>query len=237
MYAIKIKLLSDTTFGRGDGVAGLIDSEVEHDRYGFPYLRGRTLKGLLSEECDNFVLLLPQTQRQEWLKIRNILFGEPGSTDETMAKMHVGDAYLPQDLRNAVAYQLQKEDDEKRKNKDYKPLTPNDVLASLTTIRQQTAINPEDGAPTEHSLRSFRVVIRDPVDAAPSFEAPLFFDESPTQEMLALLGVGTLALRRIGSGRNRGRGHVQCTLHYKDKDKKIEEDITRKYINYFEEVK
>jgi CRISPR/Cas system CMR subunit Cmr4 (Cas7 group RAMP superfamily) len=53
IYHLKIKLLSDTTFGRGDGVAGLIDQEVEHDANGFPYLRGRTLKGLLSEECDN----------------------------------------------------------------------------------------------------------------------------------------------------------------------------------------
>jgi hypothetical protein len=31
--------------------------------------------------------------------------------------------------------------------------------------------------------------------------------------MLALMAVGTLALRRIGSGRNRGRGHVQCSLY------------------------
>lgn len=227
MYKIKIKLLSDTTFGRGDGVAGLIDSEVEHDRYGFPYLRGRTLKGLLSEECDNLVLLLPETQLQEWLKIRNSLFGEPGSTDETMAKMHVGDACLPPDLRDAVAYQQQK---------DGFP-TREDVLASLTAIRQQTAIDPEDGAPAEHSLRSFRVVVRDRPEAAPSFEAPLFFDEDPTPEMLALLGVGTLALRRIGSGRNRGRGHVKCTLHYTDKAKNINEDITRKFINCFEVIK
>ncbi|SKB11346.1 conserved hypothetical protein [Planktothrix sp. PCC 11201] len=227
MYAIKIQLLSDTTFGRGDGVAGLIDSEVEHDRDGFPYLRGRTLKGLLSEECDNLVLLLPETQRQEWLKVRNTLFGEPGSTNETMAKMHVGDACLPQDLRDAVADQQQEDEFPTRE----------DVLASLTAIRQQTAINPEDGVPAEHSLRSFRVVIHDPIDAAPSFEAPLFFDESPTPEMLALLGVGMLALRRIGSGRNRGRGHVKCTLYYKDKDNNIDEDITTKNINYFEGVK
>ena len=45
-YYLKMLLLSDTTFGRGDGVAGLIDQEVEHDPNGFPYLRGRTLKGL-----------------------------------------------------------------------------------------------------------------------------------------------------------------------------------------------
>ena len=58
VYTLKIKLLSDTTFGRGDGVAGLVDQEVEHDPYGFPYLRGRTLKGLLSEECDNLIAIL-----------------------------------------------------------------------------------------------------------------------------------------------------------------------------------
>ena len=33
-YKLKIKLLSDTTFGRGDGVAGIADQEVEHDSYG-----------------------------------------------------------------------------------------------------------------------------------------------------------------------------------------------------------
>ena len=58
IYRLKIKLLSDTTFGRGDGVAGLIDQEVEHNPCGFPYLRGRTLKGFLSEEGDNLIAML-----------------------------------------------------------------------------------------------------------------------------------------------------------------------------------
>ena len=40
------------------GVAGLIDREVEHDRYGLPYLHGRTLKGLLGEEADNLLYAL-----------------------------------------------------------------------------------------------------------------------------------------------------------------------------------
>ncbi|MEG4801785.1 RAMP superfamily CRISPR-associated protein [Microcoleus sp. ARI1-B5] len=226
MYAIRIKLLSDTTFGRGDGVAGLVDSEVEHDRNGFPYLRGRTLKGLLSEECDNLVVLLPMSQQQHWLKIRNDLFGQRGSINDTMAKMHVGDACLPADLRRTVAQQQQQ---------DSFP-TREDVLNSLTTIRKQTAIDPENGAPVEHSLRSMRVIVRDCPDSQPSYEAPLFFDIDPTSHMLALLGVGTLALRRMGSGRNRGRGHVQCTLHYLDKNQDIDEDITRKYIDLFGKI-
>lgn len=223
MYAIRIKLLSDTTFGRGDGVAGLVDLEVEHDRYGFPYLRGRTLKGLLSEECDNLVVLLPSSQREHWLKIRNDLFGQPGSLNDTIAKMHVGDACLPADLRNAVAQQ---------QHQDGFP-SGEDVLNSLTAIRKQTAIDPENGAPVQHSLRSMRVIVRDSSNARPSYEAPLFFESAPTPDMLALLGVGTLALRRMGSGRNRGRGHVQCTLHDLDND----EDITRKHIDRFGKIK
>ena len=41
-YWLKIDLLSDTTLGRGDGVAGVVDAEVQHDAYGLPYLSGKT---------------------------------------------------------------------------------------------------------------------------------------------------------------------------------------------------
>ena len=58
--ALTIELLTDTTFGRGDGVAGLVDEEVEHDsQTGLPIIRGRTLKGLLVEECANLLYALP----------------------------------------------------------------------------------------------------------------------------------------------------------------------------------
>ncbi len=99
IYHLKIKLLSDTTFGRGDGVAGLLDQEVEYDPNGFPYLRGRTLKGLLSEECDNLVAVLPQRTREHWQQIAADLFGSPGSTLETVGKIHLGDACLPAETR------------------------------------------------------------------------------------------------------------------------------------------
>ena len=106
---VHIKLLSDTTFGRGDGVAGLVDQEVEHDFYGFPYLRGRTLKGLLSEECDNLIVWLKGEVFLHWKEIRNKLFGVSGSVIETISIMHVGDACLPDKLREAVGIQIEKE--------------------------------------------------------------------------------------------------------------------------------
>ncbi len=197
IYHLKIKLLSDTTFGRGDGVAGLLDQEVEYDPNGFPYLRGRTLKGLLSEECDNLVAVLPKENREYWQQIAADLFGNPGSTLETVGKIHVGNACLPADLREAVAQQLKTDND----------LQPINILESLTTIRRQTAINSKEGTPEEHSLRSARVIIRDL-----EFTAPLHFQTSPKDEMLSLLVAGCWALRRVGSGRNRGRGHIRCRL-------------------------
>lgn len=211
IYRLKIKLLSDTTFGRGDGVAGLIDQEVEHDPYGFPYLRGRTLKGLLSEEGDNLIAMLTN-HKQDWERVACNLFGKLGSTIGTMGVVHVGDACLPEDLRQAVAFQIEN-----------KTLTKTEVLDSLTTIRRQTSIDPESGTADEGSLRSFRVVLRDLC-----FIADLIFEKIPSDEMLSLVAVGSLALRRLGSGRNRGRGHVQCTLC--DADGNV---ITHRYANYF----
>jgi len=195
-YTLNIHLLSDTTFGRGDGVAGLIDQEVEHDPYGFPYLRGRTLKGLLSEECDNLIQTLPSHQTSHWQGVARELFGKPGSTLDTIGAVHVGDARLPEDLRQAVAYQIAQG-----------TLTRAEILDSLTTIRRQTAINPETGAPDRGSLRSARVVLR-----GLTFTADLYFEQQPTPDQLCLLRVGAKALRYLGSGRNRGRGHVRCSL-------------------------
>ena len=136
--------------------------------------------------------------------------------------MHVGDACLPKDLRREVGLQL---DQEKTRPEHQRKLTESDVLSSLTTIRRQTAIDPKDGAPAEHSLRSSRVVLRDLC-----FTAPLLFEETPTADMLALLAVGTLALRRAGSGRNRGRGHVCCTLHNSNG-----KEITQDHLRYFQQ--
>ncbi len=224
---VQIKLLSDTTFGRGDGVAGLVDQEVEHDSYGFPYLRGRTLKGLLSEECDNLLILLKDDVFRHWNSVRNKLLGVSGSVMEKTSIMHVGDASLPEKLREAVTIQIEKE-----REKDKPALTPSDILHSLTTIRRQTAISPNNGTADRSSLRSARVVIRDRANTPPRFTASLFFDEEPTADMKALLAVGVLALRHIGSGRNRGRGHVQCSLW----DANGKNDITQDFVDRFGKI-
>ena len=87
-----LTLISDATFGRGDGVAGLVNEEVEHDAAtGLPYLRGRALKGLLVEECANLLFALG-TQAAVFTDTAKELFGEAGSALEDDGLLHVGTA-------------------------------------------------------------------------------------------------------------------------------------------------
>lgn len=188
---LTIELLTDTTFGRGDGVAGLLDEEVEHDsRTGLPIIRGRTVKGLLVEECANLLYVLPE--RADLETAAKWLFGSGGSTLGDGAHMRVGSCELPFDLRQQV------------QASDYKL---GDILGSLTTIRRQTAMNEETGTPADRSLRGSRVVIR-----GLTFSAALDFDYDPNPVHLALLAACAALVRRAGSGRNRGRGHIKMRI-------------------------
>jgi hypothetical protein len=220
---LHIKLASDATFGRGDGVAGLIDEEVEYDsETGLPFLRGRMLKGLLVEECTNILFALSQSNPAVVTRLENaakFLFGQPGSTLDDDASMQVGAAILPQELSEAVSISI------KRSILDPNELqmAPADVLESLTAIRRQTAVNEATGAPDEGSLRSMRVVLRNT-----TFSSQLDFVNNPQGDELALLTACVLSLRRGGTGRNRGRGHLQAWLN--------DETFTRAHFANFQQI-
>lgn len=200
-YALSLALLSDATFATGDGVSGLVDREVEHDALGLPFLRGRTLKGLLSEEADNLLYSLSQIQagqiNPKWTAARWSLFGQSGGTLGADPVVNYGHASLPEALRQTVAQTFAASDNH---------LTPQDVLSTLTAIRRQTAITAE-GVPVEGSLRAMRVILRQT-----TFTAVLSCQRELTLVELGLLAAATLALRRGGTGRNRGRGRVQADL-------------------------
>jgi len=300
---IKFDTKSDATFGRGDGLASLVDAEVQHDRCGLPFLGGRSLKGLLEEECANILFALKQqfkysfcwndvqdnnneelisflkdnynldwlesaeidistdekiisvikennlveiiidpTEEKATLKINDNLidnlkmkmengklnvyqnkycyfnkaakhlFGKPGSTDSDKAILHISDAKLPEDLRNAIASELEN-----------KKLEREQVLNSLTTIRRQTAIS-KSGVPKEGSLRAMRVILR-----KTPFEAELSFDQAPSDMDLPLLAACVKAFRMAGTGRNRGRGELTARL-CNEKG----EDVIQEHFEIFE---
>ena len=66
---VTMKLLSDTIFGSGFSVPGGEDIAVCEDEAGYPYLKGSTLKGLLRESLENWLV---------WTG------GNPDATDELL---------------------------------------------------------------------------------------------------------------------------------------------------------
>lgn len=217
IYRLQIELLSDTTFGRGDGVAGVVDAEVQHDEYGCPYLAGRTLKGLLREECVNLLYALDQANKATpWWAATRRLFGEPGSTHASRALLHISDAKLPSDLHSVLAHAVQSG-----------MLSRQQVLDSLTSIRHQTAIDIISEAPRQETLRALRVIIRQT-----TFYAQLALEDTltPTEETydLALLSACVKALRLAGTGRNRGVGEIRVRLQ-----DTVGTDVTDHYFETF----
>lgn len=215
---LHIELCSETTFARGDGVAGLVDTEIEYDEQtGLPYIRGRTLKGLLVEECANLLYALDNHAAKATLEeAAQFMFGQPGSDLSTQANLRIGRAELPAALRDNIIYYV--------KNKQ---LNKRQVLESLTTIQRQTAVNTETGAPEATSLRSIRAVVRQT-----EFTAPLHGDDQLSDAAKGLLAASVLALRRGGNNRNRGSGKLSVSL--RDNEQDVTHDYFKQFCNLLE---
>ncbi len=209
-YRLRITLKSDATFGRGDGMAGVVDAEVQHDGYGLPFLSGRTLKGLLGAECADILFALQHacpTQTGRWEAAAERLFGASGGNLLGGGNLVVGPAELPPDLREALAYEVESGN-----------LTQTDILETFTALRRQTAMDAETGSPKKETLRTMRVILRETV-----FEASLGFRREPETDEPALLSAAVKAFRRAGTGRNRGRGLLLTGLY--DTDSKCLTDV------------
>ncbi len=194
-----IELLSDTTFGRGEGGAGTVDVEIDHDpRTGFPFINGRRLKGLLVEECAE--LLYATASPESLVNAAAALFGTTGSTASSEGILRVGKARFPDSVRHAVLNDIQQSG-----------IQPSEVFNALTAIRRQTAVNHASGAPKKGSLRAMRVLVR-----GITLEAHLELlteDKAQLDIACALLAACAASLRRAGAGRNRGRGQIQVYLN------------------------
>ncbi len=191
---LTIKLLSDTTFGRGEGTAGLVDVDVEHDTLGLPFIGGRTVHGLLRDSWLSMHCCFPSLSAAA-----DRVLGRSKSLDEG-CRLRVGDALLPDLVRKVASAALERQ--------NYR-LRPDTILTAFSEIRYQTAEDRSRGAPEKATLRSSRVVLR-----GFTFEAALIWLDGyqPCVEDLQVLALCALATRHGGLARNRGRGHLMCTL-------------------------
>ncbi len=191
-YTLRVTLLSDTTFGRGDGVVGVVDEEVEHDGDGFPIISGRRLKGLLVESCAEIVFNL-DAQFPVLDQTAQFLFGVAGTDYASTARLKVGTAQLDNHLRGEI-----------------KALSPyaHERMTAFTAIRRQTAMDITTDTAERNSLRASRVVLRHTI-----FTAPLDVSEALNPLQVALLAASTAGVQRGGIGRNRGRGRLAVMLY------------------------
>ena len=201
---VRIELLSDATFSRGEGATGIVDTEVERDEFGMPFIGGKTVRGLLRDSWLSMSGHFPSLQQAA-----EHVLGQSQALDES-CRLRIGDAVLPAPIRATVRGAAERGEH---------PLQPGVILDGFTSIRYQTAENRETGAPDATTLRSSRVVLRGFV-----FEGGLSWLDGyqPTADDAQLLALCALATRHGGLLRNRGRGHIRVTL-----DGEIE--ATRKY--------
>ncbi|MBQ9887299.1 MAG: hypothetical protein IJM37_10660 [Lachnospiraceae bacterium] len=180
-----MELLSDVVFGNGTSIPGGEDISVLCDKYGFPYYKGGTFKGIFREELTRYLT---------WKGIDNIdaevkrLLGEKGesSTDES-GKLVFSDFQLTDYVKKVVMEEIQ--DD------------PSEITNSLTNIRTFTKID-EDGMTKKGSLRYCRCVNKGLV----------FFSEIKCDEKdKELIKDVMLLIKWIGTMRNRGFGKVKIS--------------------------
>lgn len=236
---LKITLLSNAIFGKGDGVAGEVDIEIQHDELGCPFLSGKEIKGILVEECADILALLPEGS-QARIKLENAacsLFGRPGSLLDDQSKMFISDAELPDDLKKALS--IEKERFFTLRSADYNKIEEHhikeinnlfrlQVLEAFTTIRSQTAMD-ENGVAKEHSLRSSRVILRNNLFVSKIYLNGLSVEESET--CLALLSACVKAFRRVGNSRNRGLGKIAVEILDNHNNK-----LGDKYFEIFKQI-
>lgn len=202
-YQIKLKLLSSSLIGSGEGFGAVIDADIVFDKFGIPCVPSKRIKGCLRdsalEVCEilkasgiNY-LPLEEDQSENRFKIITELFGRPG-LDEP-APLYISNLTVEgyEELTPWIGYFMENHPE---------IVTPEALRRTYTEIRQQTSI--EDGVAKEHSLRTIRVAKKGIV-----FEGDVELEEE-REEFVKLLYLACLNLRRFGTKRNRGLGEISC---------------------------
>ena len=233
-YRIKVTLLSDTVFGSGKALPGVVDADVLQDENGFPYMKGKTLKGKIREEYEHLCQCRAAqrgTALAEDLESLNRLFGEPDSSID--GKIYVSNLMPDAQLRaffirmmkndsgsvgseaNNVTKKFPGESTSESAKESLSSsngatgiaLGSEDILNAMTSIQSFTAIDDTTGIAKEGSLRRIRVINKDQI----FYSTISVTDELSTHDE-ALLGAAVASLRHLGTMETRGKGWVECRL-------------------------
>ena len=143
---LKLEISSFWHAGTGAGQGALLDSVVEKDNLGLPYLPGRTLKGILRDAVYRWEQLGGyENVTTHKTSITETLFGVWGDdgNETTQGLIRVGSATMEASFKDAIA---------QHKNR-------NSLVSYLYAEHFSTKINKETGTATDKSLRGSEMAI------------------------------------------------------------------------------
>lgn len=186
---LKLNLLSDAVPGNGEGLAGIIDTDICYDEYGLPFIPAKRVKGILRESAQDLADYHKATAAQI-----GSMFGNSGT--KTGTDLKIGNGFLEgyQGLRAFLA--------EASLRPGYQQLfNAQAVLQCFAYTRSQTAL--ENGIAQDKSLRTLRILKRG---------LTFVFDVEMPDNMRALLEDACKVTRRFGLNRTRGVGEIKMEI-------------------------
>lgn len=197
-----IELVSDTLPGSGEGFGAVIDTDVQYDENGIPFISSKRIKGILRNSLYD-LLDMPAVKRATGLtdekaieEFLDSIFGKKGSA--LPSSFEISDFFI-EDYENVKQWF------EYLKH-NYPSIFSNEkILSTFTNIRRQTKID-DKGIAEKHSLRTLRVL-----NKLLKLQAQISFEETGNKYE-KYLALACANLRRIGIKRNRGLGEVKCWL-------------------------
>ena len=193
-YTLKVELLSDAVFGSGESVPGVVDQDVLHDCYGFPMMKGKTVKGKLKEEFEQILFCRDKGNTGTGNKITEKLFGKEDTDNSSCLRF--SDLTMDRGVRSILAEAVEK-----------KEIDVADVIDATTDIRSFTSINYETGVAKKGSLRKIRVIRKGLL-----FTGTITSERELTPDEELLLAQSAAALKHLGTMETRGKGFVKCRL-------------------------
>jgi CRISPR-associated protein Csx10 len=196
-----IKTKSDLILATGKSSTSYIDSEMDFDEYGFPYISAKRFKGLLCHSAKQ-ICSMPYFSLGT-KKVEEIIFSVFGSS--TKEGVCIFDNVCIQ------KYTENREYYESILKLNPSLLTRIDLINAISSLRTQTSIDETINIAKNQSLRTIRVLHRD-YDFEGSIEITNDIHCCNNIKISDLITLSLLNLRRIGLGRNRGFGEIQCSV-------------------------
>lgn len=197
---VKIELLSPIQLASGKANV-VIDSDATHDEYGVPYFPAKRFKGLLYESAIEIMEMGELCKKN--IIDKNAIDDLFGKNENSKTEMFIHNFNLPRydEMRKAWAY-LQKQ---------FPGIIDRDaVLKEYTSVRYQTKIDDKTGIAAETSLRNMRVV-----NTGLVFEGIIEIvsdDNNIEDNYIQAIILAISNLKYAGAKRNRGFGHIKCTV-------------------------